>query len=195
MRAALVLLPVLLVGCSSENAKPARAPDRAFNPAWLPAAGGEGNLLICLDKDVAPEELEKVTMPARLLLQSWGRQLGPLRDKESFDPKSVESGPEANALSSYAVMTIEPLTVSQERPCVKVRARAVISKGFRWSHDSVPADLHFMFQVEDLEVAPDFKIANRMPLPVSSPVKQVLLGGSLFATRGAEIGEPIDLRD
>ena len=195
MRVVLFALASLLVGCTNNNDEPKGTPEKAFNLGWLPASTGKGNLLVCLDKDVAPDELKRVTMPARLLFQSWGPQLGPLRDKNSFDPKSLESGPEANALSSYAVVTTEPLTVSQEQPCVKVRARAAISRGFRWSHDSIPANLHFMFQVEDLEVTPDSRIRNQMPLPDSSLVKQVLLGASLFATPVARIGEPIDLED
>ena len=195
MRFTVVSLALVLVGCSSSDAERKRAPVETFNPAWLPAASGAGNLLVCLDKDVAPEELVKVTMPPRLVFQSSGRQLGPLRSRESFDPKAMETGPEANALSSYAVVTVDPLTVSQEHPCVKVRTRAAVSKGFRWSHDSIPADLHFMFQVEDLEVTSDFKLRNQTNLPDSSSVKQVLLGGSLLATPVAPIGEPVDLKD
>jgi hypothetical protein len=194
VRFGLIVMLSVLASCGREHGEPKSAPRAAvFNPAWLPAANGTGNLLVCLDKDVAPEELEKVTMPDRLLFQSWGRQLGPLRNKESFDPNAMKMGLEANALSSYAVMTIEPLTVSQEQPCTKVRVRAAISQGFRWSHEVVPANLHFMFQVEDLEVTPDFKLEGQMKLPESSLVKQVLLGGSLFATPIAPIGDPFEL--
>lgn len=184
---------LVLMGCSDVGPSSREARDKTFSPSWLPAAQGDGNLLVCLSKDVTVDELSEVTMPARLLFQSWGRQLGPLRDNASFDPQAIQTGPAADALSSYAVVTVEPFVVSQEHPCVKVKTRAVTNAGFRWSHESISADLRYMFQVEDLEITSDFRVGQATELPDESPVKQVLLGGALFATPIAPIADPIQL--
>lgn len=175
-----------------ENKAEARA---SFDPSWVPTGAGTGNLLVCLPDDVGPDEIAKVTMPARTVFQSWGPMTGNLRKSGAFDLHAVQGGGETDELRSYAVITTEPFRVSPDSPCARVHARAAMSQGFRWSHSVVPEKLHYSFQAETVSVSPDMTI---MPAQddASHPERgQALYSGDLNATPIADIGDPVTLKD
>lgn len=195
MSRVLVMLAVAFLAACSDAPNPENSGTTAagFDPNWIPKANGRGNLLVCLRAAVEKDELESVRMPARLVFQSWGQLQGPLRSDRPFDPMAVMPGPQAAALSSYAVVTVEPFTVSQAEPCVRVAARSVRHKTMEWKHDVVPNSIHYAFQVENFDVSPTFEMRGELSLPEDNPAKQVLLGGALTATPMKDIGDPIEL--
>lgn len=191
LRASMVLLPPLLVSCSGQSSESPKPKPSAI--ASLDYTKGPGNFMVCLSIDVEGDEMKSVTMPARIIFQSWGRLTGPITDGNSFDTKALGTGPEADALSSYAIVTTEPFTVSTDKRCVRVKARAAISKGFGWTHELIPEGMKFSFQAEDQHLTSEYRLIMPIDDPKPSLPDQVLASGLLNGTPVADISNPITI--
>lgn len=139
----LLLAVSVLTACSAESPTvPVVVPARAFNASFVPAAVGEGNFQICLTYDISQSGIETLTLPPNILFSSWGPLTANLRTRVSYDPGAVLDHRE---LTSYALVTTSPLTLTVDRPCVVTSVRMVKSPSFDWTHDVLPTALHYVF--------------------------------------------------
>jgi hypothetical protein len=120
-----------------------------FQASWVPAAPGSGNFEICLTKDAAENGIAHVTIPANVVLTSWGRMVTSLRDRASISPPDplVTWGTkdQRREATSYAVITTKPVTLSTDEPCRITSVRTARNEGFDWARDEAPAGLHFIY--------------------------------------------------
>lgn len=122
-------------------------PPPTFKAEWVPPAKGSGNFEVCLRKTAAEDGLTTVTIPDNVVLQSWGQLVTDLREPLNGDPRVIASihAPDLTDATSYAVITTEPVTLTTAQPCRITTVRAATNDGFRWTHEIVPADLHYVF--------------------------------------------------
>lgn len=170
-----------LSGCEqpAEQSTPASP---KFDNAWIPDAPGQGNFEICLTKDAAENEVKSATIPAGVIFQSWGALTGPLRDADAFDHQSISASPHDNDMTAYATITKGSATLTEANPCQIVKADAVISEGFRFTHGTIPADLNYSFQAGGLML----NKAGRIEVSTREPLASIMQMGVL-------VGTPVDV--
>jgi hypothetical protein len=170
-----------------QDAAPAQVP--AFQASFVPKAPGKGNFEVCLGKEAKENGVSSVTLPPRLIFQSWGQLTGDLRDSQSYD-KSVmgSTTPESKAKMSYGVVLTQPVTLTLSVPCRITTANAVTHDGFDFSHEVVPVELHLSFGADALLMETmDDDITNQ-ETPGSKATANVLGMGLIFGTPVGDVG-------
>ncbi|MBS1170728.1 MAG: hypothetical protein H6R01_1646 [Burkholderiaceae bacterium] len=183
---------------ASANARP------PFDPKWIPAAKGEGNFEICLSDEAKENGITNVTVPKNIVFQSWGPMTGPLRNSGSYD-KKILGEPLSSTLGSektYAVITANQVVLTDKEPCQITQVRSVISKGFRWNKELVPAEKHQSFAADGIKIVNE-KVTDRqwgLDKNGTENPKEKLIGnaislGLLNGTLLQDASNPVTLTD
>lgn len=174
-----IILPCFVAACGDTSGRATDAPQVAASllPAELPT--GSGNFLVCLPGRVGREELVDVTVPERVVFQSWEELQKPLLSDDPFSRTIDPITEKAKELTQYAVITTEPFALGPDRRCARVAVRALKTHTRMWTHEVVPAAKKLLFQAEDIEVSKGFKLVVRKKDPVQSTVQDMIDSGIL----------------
>jgi hypothetical protein len=124
-------------------------PPAPFQASFIPAVSGDGNFEICLKKEISGDpDFKPFTIPANIVFQSWGQLVKDLRESQNNEDRAIGGDlrdPAVKELTSYAVVTTKPVSLSRAHECVKTTVRAATSDGFVWMHTRAPASKHYVF--------------------------------------------------
>ncbi len=176
-------------GTGRKEASTAREP--TFNPLWVPAAAGKGNFEVCYP-DARENGLESVTIPARIIFQSWGPLTGPLATSINYN--LPDGGAEYRQITRFGVMTVETFTLTTVQPCRIVQARAVLNSGEGWRETRTLVADHLSFQSLGFGVSPKFVLSpSRWNDNQRSPVRDAVEGVGINATPVGDIADSVTL--
>lgn len=193
----LLILVLLLTGISacreSEPSRPERV--HSFRASFLPKPlpPEDGNFLVCIADRVEKEELHLGTIPAGLVFQGWGELQGLLTSDHPFDPTTMGTTP-AKELLSYAVVTTGAITLGPDKRCARVNVRALMTETHMWSKAVVPAQSHFGFEAEDIELDEDFVMVRRKEDPPRSFRQDLIDSGVLHGFLLQDAADAVTMR-